>query len=351
MKRGPGAPAPLDGCQPGRPAVLEVRDLAVEFRLRDRTVHAVNGFSWSLARGETLAILGESGSGKSVTAHAIMGTLSAATARVTAGQVWFDGRDMLRMADRERRRIRGRRIGIIFQDSLSALNPVFTVANQVGEMFRFHAGMPKRAAERAAVDLMDRVGIPDAKRRANAYPHEFSGGMRQRIMIAMALALEPDVLIADEPTTALDVTVQAQIMELLRQLQHEMGMGLVLITHDLGVVADMADRIIVMYAGRAVEESPVHDLYRAPAHPYTAGLLRSVPRLDRTEEDLAPIGGAPPDMTVLPRGCPFAPRCAWARDICLDERPALRPPLHRAGEERLSACHFTEEVLESARSD
>lgn len=329
--------------QPRQP-VLDVRDLAVEFRLRDRTVYAVNGLSWSLGRGETLAILGESGSGKSVTAHAIMGTLNAATARITAGQVWFDGRDILKLPDRERRRIRGRRIGIIFQDSLSALNPVFSVANQIGEMFRFHAGMPKRAAEREAVALMERVGIPDARQRAGAYPHEFSGGMRQRIMIAMALALQPDVLIADEPTTALDVTVQAQIMELLRQLQEEMGMGLVLITHDLGVVADMADRIIVMYAGRAVEESPVHELYRAPAHPYTAGLLQSVPRLDRDEDDLRPIAGAPPDMTVVPPGCPFVPRCARAQDICRVERP----PLRLARKERHSACHFADEVLESA---
>ena len=324
--------------------LLEVRDLAVEFRSRDRAVHAVNGVSWALRRGDTLAILGESGSGKSVTAHAIMGTLPAATAKVTAGEVWFDGRNLLKLPDRERRRVRGRRIGIIFQDSLSALNPVFTVANQIGEMFRFHAGMPKRQAERAAVELMDRVGIPDARRRAKAYPHEFSGGMRQRIMIAMALALQPDVLIADEPTTALDVTVQAQIMDLLRQLQGEIGLALVLITHDLGVVADMADRIIVMYAGRTVEESPVQDLYRSPAHPYTVGLLRSVPRLDRPEEELCPISGAPPDMTVLAKGCPFRPRCEWAKPICDEERPSLRT----AGLGRVSACHFAEAVLESA---
>jgi oligopeptide transport system ATP-binding protein len=346
MKQAP-SPPPVGEGQPLAPgAALEVKDLAVEFRLGHKTVYAVNGVSWSLGRGETLALLGESGSGKSVTAHAIMGTLNLARAKVTTGQVWFQGRDILKLPERERRRVRGRKIGIIFQDSLSALNPVFTVSNQIGEMFRFHAGMHKRAAQRAAVDLMDRVGIPDAKRRANAYPHEFSGGMRQRIMIAMALALEPDVLIADEPTTALDVTVQAQIMELLRKLQHEMGMGLVLITHDLGVVADMADRIIVMYAGRAVEQSPVRDLYRAPAHPYTAALLQSVPRLDRAEEDLQPIRGAPPDMTVLAPGCPFRPRCSWAVEVCGRERP----PLVTVGEGRASACHFSHEVLESAAS-
>jgi oligopeptide transport system ATP-binding protein len=324
--------------------VLEVKDLAVEFRLGHKTVYAVNGVSWSLGRSETLAILGESGSGKSVSAHAIMGTLNSARAKVTAGQVLFEGRDILKLPERERRRVRGRKISIIFQDSLSALNPVFTVSNQIGEMFRFHAGMPRRAAQRAAIDLMDRVGIPDAKRRANAYPHEFSGGMRQRIMIAMALALEPDVLIADEPTTALDVTVQAQIMELLRELQQEMGMALVLITHDLGVVADMADRIIVMYAGRAVEESPVREVYQAPAHPYTAALLRSVPRLDRAEDDLQPIRGAPPDMTMLTPGCPFRPRCSWAAEVCAHERP----PLEVVGGGRSSACHFSHDVLESA---
>ena len=344
MKPAPVHPRRGDGQPAAQGAVLEVKDLAVEFRLRDRTVHAVNGVSWSLGRSETLAILGESGSGKSVTAHAIMGTLSSARAKITAGQVWFGGRDLLKLPERERRRVRGSKIGIIFQDSLSALNPVFTVSNQIGEMFRFHAGMPRRAAQRAAVALMERVGIPDAARRANAYPHEFSGGMRQRIMIAIALALEPDVLIADEPTTALDVTVQAQIMELLRELQQEMGMGLVLITHDLGVVADMADRIMVMYAGRAVEESPVRELYRAPAHPYTAGLLRSVPRLDRAEDDLQPIGGAPPDMTVVAPGCPFRPRCSFAAEVCGDERPELLS----VGEGRTSACHFSHEVMEGA---
>jgi oligopeptide transport system ATP-binding protein len=334
---------PVQGAPPGQDTavLLDVKDLSVEFRLRKKVVHAVNGFSCSLSPGETLAILGESGSGKSVTAHAIMGTLNATTAKVTSGEVWFEGRDLLRLPDRERRRVRGRKIAIIFQDSLSALNPVFTVANQIGEMFRFHDGMSKRAAERAAVDLMARVGIPDAKRRASAYPHEFSGGMRQRIMIAMALALEPAVLIADEPTTALDVTVQAQIMELLKDLQREMGMGLILITHDLGVVADMADRIVVMYAGKPVEVSLVHELYRAPAHPYTVGLLQSIPRLDGEEEELRPIRGAPPDMTTLSAGCPFQPRCRWAQDRCKAEPPALRT----VADGRRSACHFAEGVL------
>ncbi|HTT89097.1 MAG TPA: ABC transporter ATP-binding protein [Acidimicrobiales bacterium] len=334
---------PLQGAPLGheRASLLDVKDLSVEFRLRKKVVHAVNGFSCSVSPGETLAILGESGSGKSVTAHAIMGTLNTTTAKVTGGEVWFEGRDLLRLPDRERRRVRGRKIAIIFQDSLSALNPLFTVANQIGEMFRFHDGMNKRAAERAAVDLMGRVGIPDARRRAGAYPHEFSGGMRQRIMIAMALALDPALLIADEPTTALDVTVQAQIMELLKDLQREMGMGLVLITHDLGVVADMADRIVVMYAGKAVEVSPVHDLYSSPGHPYTAGLLQSIPRLDSAEDELRPIGGAPPDMTRLATGCSFQPRCRWAQNICKGEPP----PLRTVADGRRSACHFAEAVL------
>lgn len=323
--------------------VLEVRDLEVEFRLRAKKVQAVNGLSYSLERGETLAILGESGSGKSVAAFAVVGALTGTAAKITGGQILFEGRDMLALPERERRRIRGRRISIIFQDSLSALNPLFTVGNQIGEMFRVHAGLPRRAAHAAAIELLERVGIPDPKRRSSSYPHEFSGGMRQRVVIAMALALKPDVLIADEPTTALDVTVQAQIMELLKQLQEEMGMGVVLITHDLGVVADIADRIIVMYAGRAIEESPVHELYRRPMHPYTLGLMGSIPRLDRTEETLRPIPGSPPDMSRLPSGCPFHPRCSYVQRECRTVAPLLR----QIDGCRSSACHFAEEIRES----
>jgi oligopeptide transport system ATP-binding protein len=328
-------------------AALEVRDLRVEFRTRQQVVHAVNGLSYRVRRGETLAIVGESGSGKSVAAHAVMGTLTGSAAAVTHGEVWLDGRELTRLPERERRRLRGRKLAIIVQDSLAALNPLFTVQNQIGEMFRAHAGLPKRRAEFAAVELMDRVGIPDARRRGRAYPHEFSGGMRQRIMIAMALALEPDVLIADEPTTALDVTVQAQLLELLGSMQRETGLGLVLITHDLGVVAEAADRILVMYAGRAVEESPVADLYRRPAHPYTVGLMTALPRLDRPEESLRPIPGQPPDMGTIPDGCPFHPRCPLAGPRCQTDVPVLREvaPGHR------SACHFAERVLAGARGD
>jgi oligopeptide/dipeptide ABC transporter ATP-binding protein len=321
------------------PAVLRVRDLSVEFRSRARVVYAVNGLSYRLRRGETLAVVGESGSGKSAAAHAVMGTLPGSAA-VTAGEAWLDGRELTRLPERDRRRIRGREMAIIPQDSLSALNPLFTVRNQLGEMFRVHRGLPKRAAELAAVELMDRVGIPDARRRGGAYPHELSGGMRQRIMIAMAVAVVPRVLIADEPTTALDVTVQAQLLDLLEKLQKENGMGILLISHDLAVVAEAADRVIVMYAGRAVEEAPVGDLYRHPAHPYTAALLASVPRLDRPEEELRPIPGTPPDMSTRPAGCPFLPRCPLAAPRCA----ADAPPLRAVAPGRYSACHFPERV-------
>jgi oligopeptide transport system ATP-binding protein len=322
--------------------LLEVADLHVEFRLRGSAVRAVNGLSYTLEEGETLAILGESGSGKSVAAQAVMGILDTPPAHIGPGAVRFRGEDLLALPDRQRRRFRGDRIAMIFQDALTALNPVFTVGDQISEMFQVHRGLRGKAARAKAVELMERVRIPSARQRLDDYPHQFSGGMRQRIMIAMALALEPDVLIADEPTTALDVTVQAQIMRLLSELQDEMRMGLVLITHDLGVVAGVADRIVVMYAGSVVEEAPVRELYRRPAHPYTVGLLASVPRLDRRGEQLVPIKGAPPDPSALPPGCAFAPRCPRAEEVCTRERPALIP----VGTGRhTSACHFAEEVF------
>ncbi|MGH3387836.1 MAG: ABC transporter ATP-binding protein [Actinomadura sp.] len=321
--------------------LLEVANLHVEFRGRDSTVRAVNGLSYTVNEGETLAILGESGSGKSVAAQAVLGLLETPPAHVTRGAVRFRGQDLLALSERRRRAFRGDRIAMIFQDALTALNPVFTVGDQISEMFQVHRGMRGKAARAKTLELMDRVRIPSARQRQGDYPHQFSGGMRQRIMIAVALALEPDVLIADEPTTALDVTVQAQIMRLLADLQDELRMGLVLITHDLGVVAGVADRIVVMYAGSAVEEAPVRDLYRRPAHPYTAGLLASVPRLDRRGEPLVPIRGVPPNPAALPPGCPFAPRCPRAEEICSRERPALRP-VGSAG--HTAACHFAEEV-------
>ncbi|QXJ20144.1 ABC transporter ATP-binding protein [Actinomadura graeca] len=328
------------GGPPPAPPLLEVEDLHVRFHVRGQDVRAVNGLSYSLAEGETVAILGESGSGKSVAAQAVMGILDTPPARVTGGSVRLRGEDLLGLPERRRRAYRGDRVAMIFQDALSALNPVFTVGDQIREMYRVHRGMRRKAATARAVELMERVRIPSAARRLGDHPHQFSGGMRQRIMIAMALALEPDVLIADEPTTALDVTVQAQIMRLLAELQEELRMGMVLITHDLGVVAGVADRIVVMYAGSAAEQAPARELYARPAHPYTRGLLASVPRLDRRGAPLVPIRGTPPDPAALPPGCAFAPRCPRAEPVCAVERPvpvAVAPGHH-------AACHFAGEV-------
>ncbi|MFX4291332.1 ABC transporter ATP-binding protein [Streptomyces bohaiensis] len=332
---------------PGTP-LLEVRDLQVEFHTREGVAKAVNGVSYSVEAGETLAVLGESGSGKSVTAQAIMGILDMPPGRIAGGEILFQGQDLLAMTEAQRRKIRGNKIAMIFQDALSSLNPVLSVGYQLGEMFRVHKGASRKEAKARAVELMDRVRIPAAKDRVNDYPHQFSGGMRQRIMIAMALALEPDLIIADEPTTALDVTVQAQVMDLLAELQQEYRMGLILITHDLGVVADVADRIAVMYAGRIVERGDVREIYRTPAHPYTKGLLESIPRLDQKGSDLYAIRGLPPTLTSLPAGCSFSPRCDRAREICLTERPLPVTVLDAEGAPvpgRSSACHFWKETL------
>ncbi|MBY8884123.1 ABC transporter ATP-binding protein [Streptomyces sp. PTM05] len=326
---------------PRTDTLLDVRDLHVEFRTRDGIAKAVNGVSYAVARGETLAVLGESGSGKSVTVQAVMGILDSPPGFVTRGEILFRGENLLTMPADQRRKVRGAKMAMIFQDALSALNPVLTVGYQLGEMFVVHRGMSRRDARAMAVELMDRVRIPAARQRVGDYPHQFSGGMRQRIMIAMAMALEPDLIIADEPTTALDVTVQAQVMDLLAELRQEMGMGLILITHDLGVVADVADRIAVMYAGRIVETAPVHDIYRAPAHPYTKGLLESIPRLDRKGKELYAIRGLPPSLTDVPPGCAFNPRCPMARERCRTEVP----PLYRVTAERGSACHYWEECV------
>ncbi|MGW7095210.1 ABC transporter ATP-binding protein [Streptomyces sp. NPDC054874] len=323
--------------------LLEVRDLHVEFHTREGVAKAVNGVNYSVAEGETLAVLGESGSGKSVTAQAIMGILDMPPGKITGGEILFKDRDLLKLKPEERRRIRGQEMAMIFQDALSSLNPVLTVGQQLGEMFVVHRGMSRKDAKAKSIELMDRVRIPAAKERVGNYPHQFSGGMRQRIMIAMAMALEPSLIIADEPTTALDVTVQAQVMELLAELQRELNMGLILITHDLGVVADVADKIAVMYAGRIVETAPVHDIYKAPAHPYTKGLLRSIPRLDQKGRELYAIKGLPPNLTRIPPGCAFNPRCPQARDVCRTDVP----PLYEVDEQRRSACHFWKETLDA----
>ncbi|MEV7616058.1 ABC transporter ATP-binding protein [Streptomyces sp. NPDC089799] len=329
--------------------LLEVRDLHVEFRTRDGIAKAVNGVGYAVDAGETLAVLGESGSGKSVTAQAVMGILDSPPGRITGGEILFKGEDLLRMKEEERRRIRGAGMAMIFQDALSSLNPVLSVGSQLGEMFEVHRGMSRKDARARAVELMDRVRIPAARQRVGDYPHQFSGGMRQRIMIAMALALEPALIIADEPTTALDVTVQAQVMDLLAELRRELDMGLILITHDLGVVADVADRIAVMYAGRIVEAAGVHEIYRAPAHPYTRGLLDSIPRLDRKGQELYAIKGLPPNLLAIPPGCAFHPRCPMARDVCRTDLPPLHP-VPGPSVPRSSACHFWKECLHARHS-
>jgi peptide/nickel transport system ATP-binding protein len=318
--------------------LLEVRDLYVEFHSRDGIARVLNGVSYHVDAGETLAVLGESGSGKSVTAQAVMGILDMPPARIRSGSILYKGEDLLRVDAERRREIRGAEIAMVFQDSLSALNPVFPVGWQIAESIRVRQGLTREAALRRAVELMDHVRIPAAATRSRDYPHQFSGGMRQRVMIAMALALEPKVLIADEPTTALDVTVQAQIMDLLAELQRELGMALILITHDLGVVASVADRIAVMYAGRIVEHADVYRLFESPAHPYTRALIDSIPRQNRSGQQLATIQGLPPNLTRIPSGCPFHPRCKLREPICERELP----PVRDLGDDHQSACHFSE---------
>ncbi|GIE28754.1 ABC transporter ATP-binding protein [Actinoplanes italicus] len=331
----------LPGLDPRAP-LLQINDLHVEFRTRDGVAKAVNGASFWLNPGETLAILGESGCGKSVTAQAIMGILESPPGHITRGEVRYRGVDLLKLREDERRRVRANKIAMIFQDALSALNPVYTVGFQLAELFRAHRGMSRGDAKNRAIELLDQVHIPGARSRVNDYPHQFSGGMRQRVMIAMALALDPEVLIADEPTTALDVTVQAQIMGLLAELQRQRNMGLILITHDMGVVADVADRISVMYAGRVVEEAPVYDIYAAPGHPYTRALLESIPRLDLKGQQLTAIRGLPPALTDIPQGCAFNPRCGYAKEPCRQD-PA--PPAYAIAPRRTARCHFFREVL------
>jgi oligopeptide transport system ATP-binding protein len=325
------------------PPLLEVDGLKVEFRTRDGVAKVLNGVDYHVDAGETLAVLGESGSGKSVTANTVMGILASPPGVITGGSVRYRGEELLTAAPDRRRALRGENIAMIFQDALSALNPVFTVGFQIGEQLRTRRGMSRRDAEKRAVELLDLVGIPGARQRVRDHPHQFSGGMRQRVMIAMSLALDPDVLIADEPTTALDVTVQAQIMDLLAEIQAERHMGLVLITHDLGVVAEVADRIAVMYAGRIVENADVHALYANPCHPYTRALLESIPRVDTKGTALRAIKGLPPSLTRIPPGCPFHPRCPMAADVCSE----VVPPLEVLPGGRSSACLFAEELVSS----
>ncbi|HEX6569205.1 MAG TPA: ABC transporter ATP-binding protein [Acidimicrobiales bacterium] len=332
--------------------LLSMRDLRAGFTTDDGFVRAVDGVSFDVVRGEVLAIVGESGSGKSVTAMSILGLQP--TLEVAEGEILWKGRDLLAMSESERRSVRGKEIAMIFQDPLTALNPVHTVGRQIGEMARIHEGVDRKAAMERAIEMLDLVGIPEARKRADMYPHEFSGGMRQRAMIAMAITCKPDLLIADEPTTALDVTVQAQVLEVLVDIKDEIDSAIILITHDLGVVAGLSDRVIVMYAGRAIESGTTAEIFYQPRHPYTLGLLASLPRLDDLgDEPLVPIVGAPPSLIRKPSGCSFHPRCRFARvpGNCETDDPVLRLV---AGDAHLAACHYAEELagvtVESLRS-
>ena len=318
------------------PGLLDVEDLRVHFRTEDGVVRAVDGISYSVDRGQVLGIVGESGSGKSVSNLTIMGLTRSQSADIS-GRAVFEGRDLLTLGNEEMRRVRGDDIAMIFQDPLSSLHPFYKVGRQLVEAIRAHRDVSKAQALDRAIDLLGLVGIPEPRQRVDHYPHEFSGGMRQRAMIAMALANEPKVLIADEPTTALDVTVQAQILDLIARLKDELGMAVIIITHDLGVVAEMADEIAVMYAGRIVEQAPADTIFGAPEHPYTWGLLNSIPRLDTPrEEDLVPIPGRPPSLITLPSGCHFHPRCPYVRDRHRKIDPELAPT--PGGEDHLVAC-------------
>jgi oligopeptide transport system ATP-binding protein len=306
-----------------RQPLLSVEDLRVQFWTRRGTIHAVNGVSFDIAPGETLGIVGESGCGKSVTALAILGILPRA-GRVVGGHASFGGRDLLHLSDRQLRSVRGKEIAMVFQDPMTSLNPVLTIGRQISEALQTHFGMKGKAAERRASELLDRVGIPAANKRVRDYPHQFSGGMRQRAMIAMALACRPKLMIADEPTTALDVTIQAQILDLLRELVAEENAALILITHDLGVVAGMCERVNVMYAGMFMETGSAEQLFARPRHPYTVGLLQSIPRLDAARrERLQPIEGIPRDMLNAPQACPFQPRCRYEVELSRKEVPPL----------------------------
>ncbi|MEV0383942.1 ABC transporter ATP-binding protein [Nonomuraea sp. NPDC050643] len=328
------------------PPVLEIRDLHVTFTAHGREIPAVRGVDLTIERGQTLALLGESGSGKSVTAKAVMGLLDQPNARVRCAAARLGGRDLLTMSADELRGLRGSAMTLVFQDALSALNPVLSVGDQLGELFRVHRGLSRRQARARSIELLDLVGIPAAARRVGDYPHQFSGGMRQRILIAMAVALEPDLIIADEPTTALDVTVQAQILELIDRLRRELGTAVLLITHDLGVAAEVSDRVAVMYAGRIVESGQAEELYDLPAHPYTGALLAAVPDLESPASELRAIPGAPPSPADVPPGCSFAPRCDRASELCASTRPPLR--LLDTGSSRYAACHHSEEMLHGA---
>lgn len=325
--------------------LLEVRNLRTYFETEDGTVKAVDDITFQLRRGETLGIVGESGSGKSVTNLSIIRLIPEPPGKIVSGEVLLDGVDILSLNEEEVRKIRGRRIAMIFQDPMTSLNPFMKISRQLMEITRLHLGHTRRQAYEHAVKMLETVGIPDARERVDSYPHEFSGGMRQRVMIAMALSCEPELLIADEPTTALDVTIQAQILELIKTLKQATGTSVILITHDLGVVAGMTDHLIVMYAGKVFEQAPTKELFALPGNPYTKGLLRSVPDPTSEQGQLYQIPGLPPDVAHLPAGCPFAPRCERAAEICRREFP----PFVQLNSEHYSLCHFADEVYEDSK--
>jgi len=308
------------------PKILDIENLETRFYTDDGTVHAVNRISYELHEGETVGIVGESGCGKSVHALSLMRLIPSPPGKITDGKVMYQGRDLLQLPDDEMRKIRGGEIAMIFQDPMTSLNPVMTIGNQIVEALRLHMGMDVEQARERTAEMLDIVGIPEASDRLDSYPHEFSGGMRQRAMIAMALSCAPNILIADEPTTALDVTIQAQILDLVLRLRERLGMAIIWITHDLGIMAGLAEKLNVMYAGFIVEKASKKDVYADPRHPYTIGLLNSLPRVDKRQEGsrLIPIVGRPPDLISLPKGCPFRPRCPYAIDQCAVENPQLR---------------------------
>ncbi|GAB3431142.1 ABC transporter ATP-binding protein [Flindersiella endophytica] len=326
-----------------RTSLLQVEDLAVEFRTEDGIARAVDGVGFTVYEGETLGLVGESGSGKSVTAMSLLGLVPSPPGRLRSGTATFRDRDLLRLKGRELRKVRGGDIGVVFQDPMTALNPVIRIGHQINETLLLHdRKLGSRRATERSVELLRLVGVPHPETTVRMYPHELSGGMRQRVMIAIAIANDPALLIADEPTTALDVTIQAQVLGMLRKAQQETGAATLLITHDLGVVAELAARVIVMYAGRIMEEGPVRRIFARPRHPYTTGLLASLPRLDRDEKTLRPIGGNPPSLLTAQPGCPFEPRCALGRgrELC----QTVRPELVRVGDDHTTACHFHAEL-------
>jgi len=327
--------------------LLQVQNLTTHFTTQNGTVHAVNGVSFQVNKGETIGVVGESGSGKSITMLSVMGLVPSPPGKVIGGEVLFEGRDLLKLSDRELRDIRGNQIAMIFQDPMTSLNPVLRIRKQLTEAIRQHSNLSREEAIAHAIQLLEHVGIPGAAERIHNYPHQFSGGMRQRVMIAMSLACNPKLLIADEPTTALDVTIQAQIVELIKQLKTELGMAVIWITHDLSLLAGLADRILVMYAGQIVEQAPLQELYANPRHPYTIGLLQSIPRLDeQRQERLTPIEGMPPSLTDYPKGCPFAARCPFAIAPCTETDPSLET----VGMDHSVACWVKPEGREVLRS-